>query len=338
MHDLSKIKTASNGTTNYFDLKLQMSDDKSVRLVCFSPPKRKVLQTAYEKRSPVKIEANLNTRKRLYSDSEEYTVPKNAKIMPTELQFNFNEDLDNHLHVVNEALKANIYTSVDLKVKVIIKEENKNPIVQDTKTRYKCDTLVADVTGCAKLVLWEDMINKVARGKCYHFKNITVRIFDDEKYLNTNESTTVEEIDDIQNVNIDAPEIKNNLLKVKVVGVNIKKSPSCLACNHTFPTKEEPAPDEEITRTNCSITTLTSFCNTKLVAQIIVKTTKELATYTCFKDGIESFLKNVKCAKSLTEIEPAELKQLLLKSGEQTIIVDKKAKIIAQFLPASDQK
>lgn len=128
--------------------------------------------------------------------------------MPTELQFNFNENLDNHLHVVNEALKANIYTFVDLKVKVIIKEENKNPIVQDTKTRYKCDTLVADATGCAKLVLWEDMINKVARGKCYHFKNITVRIFDDEKYLNTNESTTVEEIDDIQNINIDAQKSK----------------------------------------------------------------------------------------------------------------------------------
>lgn len=78
-----------------------------------------------------------------------------------------------------------------------------------------------------------------------------MRIFDDEKYLNTNESKTVEEINDIQNINVDAPEIKNNLLKVKVVGVNIKKSPSCLACNHTFPTKEQPAPDEEeITCTN----------------------------------------------------------------------------------------
>jgi len=49
MHGLSKIKTASNGTTNYFDLKLQTSDDKSVSLVCFSLPNRKVLQTAYEK-------------------------------------------------------------------------------------------------------------------------------------------------------------------------------------------------------------------------------------------------------------------------------------------------
>ena len=32
------------------------------------------------------------------------------------------------------------------------------------------------------------------------------------------------EIDDIQNINVDAPQIKNNLLKVKVVGVNIKTS------------------------------------------------------------------------------------------------------------------
>ena len=79
MHGLSKIKTASNGTTNYFDLKLQTSDDKTVRLVCFSPPKRSVLLTAYEKRSPVKIEANLNPEKRLNSDLEEYTVPNRVR-------------------------------------------------------------------------------------------------------------------------------------------------------------------------------------------------------------------------------------------------------------------
>ena len=123
---------------------------------------------------------------------------------------------------------------------------------------------MADETGCAKLMLWENTINQVARGKSYHFKNVTVHIFDNKKYLNTNESTTVEEIDDLQNINVDAPEIKNNL-KEKVVGVNIKKSPSCLACNYTFPTKEQPAPDEEeITCINnyCNITTLTSFCNT----------------------------------------------------------------------------
>ena len=93
--------------------------------------------------------------------------------MPTELKFDFKENLDNHLHAVSQALQANIYTTVDLKVKVIIKEENKNPIVQDTKTRYKCDTLVADETGCAKLVLWENTINRGKR-KVLPFQKCTV--------------------------------------------------------------------------------------------------------------------------------------------------------------------
>lgn len=76
-----------------------------------------------------------------------------------------------------------------------------------------------------------------------------------------------------------------------------------------------------------------------MVAQIIVKTTtQELDTYTCFNDGIESFLKNIKSLKSLTQIEQAEVKPLILKSGKHTIIGDKKAKIIAQFLPAPNHQ
>lgn len=35
--------------------------------------------------------------------------------------------------------------------------------VQDGKTRYKRDTLVAGATGCAKFVLWEDMVDKVTK-------------------------------------------------------------------------------------------------------------------------------------------------------------------------------
>lgn len=92
MHGLSKIKTASNGTTNYSDLKLQTPDDKTVRLVCFSPPKPSVLLPAYEKDH----QPTWTLKKQLNSDLEEYTVPKSAKIMPTELKFNFDENLDKH--------------------------------------------------------------------------------------------------------------------------------------------------------------------------------------------------------------------------------------------------
>lgn len=35
--------------------------------------------------------------------------------------------------------------------------------VQDRKTRYKRDTVVAGATGCPKFVLWEDMADKVTK-------------------------------------------------------------------------------------------------------------------------------------------------------------------------------
>ena len=132
-----------------------VTEEETVLLVCYSPPKRKVLQTAFEKKSPIKIQANLNTRKRLNTDSEEYAIPKNAKVTPSKLEFSYNKAIDDDLHSVQEALEANVYTSVDLKVKIITKELNKQLIVKNAKTTYKCDTTVADHTNSIKLVLWE---------------------------------------------------------------------------------------------------------------------------------------------------------------------------------------
>ena len=45
--------------------------------------------------------------------------------MPSNIEFSNNEAIDDHLHSVKEALEANVYTSVDLKVKIITKEQNK---------------------------------------------------------------------------------------------------------------------------------------------------------------------------------------------------------------------
>ena len=78
---------------------------------------------------------------------------------------------------VEQALHSNVYKSIDVNVKVTMKQENKQSIVKDTATRYKCDTLVADETESIKLVLWEDKIDKVFTGRSYNFKNVTIRIF-----------------------------------------------------------------------------------------------------------------------------------------------------------------
>ena len=58
-------------------------------------------------------------------------------------------------------------------------------------------------------------------GLCYHFNNLTsTRIFDDEKFVNSNELTTVEPIDDIT-IHMETPEIKGKLLVGQCIAIDI---------------------------------------------------------------------------------------------------------------------
>ena len=57
------------------------------------------------------------------------------------------------------------YTDTLLKVKVLTKEENKQPIIQNEKVRYKCDTVIGDNTNSMKLVLWKNIIDDIHAGK-----------------------------------------------------------------------------------------------------------------------------------------------------------------------------
>lgn len=45
------------------------------------------------------------------------------------------------------------------------------------------------------------MINKIHSSKSCHIQSLTVRIFDYNKFVNSNEATVVSEIDDQNNVN-----------------------------------------------------------------------------------------------------------------------------------------
>lgn len=48
--------------------------------------------------------------------------------------------------------------------------------------------------------------------KIYHFQNLTVHIFNDNKYLDTNELTVIGEIDDIHDINLSSPNLEVNLV------------------------------------------------------------------------------------------------------------------------------
>lgn len=71
------------------------------------------------------------------------------------------------------------------------------------KTICKSECIVADSTDSIKLVLWESIIDKVNAGNSYKFQNVTIRLFDDERFLNTNKDTIVTEIPILPDVNLE---------------------------------------------------------------------------------------------------------------------------------------
>ena len=63
----------------------------------------------------------------------------------------FNEALNNQLCTVEEALHCEIFRSIYLKVKIMVKDNNKPSIMYEETLNYKCDTLVTDKTANIKL-------------------------------------------------------------------------------------------------------------------------------------------------------------------------------------------
>jgi hypothetical protein len=331
VHSLSPVKNARNSRTSYFDCLIQTSTDQKVRAVCFDPPKRVNLQQAFQQKSPVKItgvKRSFNTS--FSTDQEEYKIPKQAKIQPATTEFEFNPKISSCQLTVKQALSADLYKTIDIYAKVMSKQENKQPILKNGKKIFKVDCIIADETDSIKLVLWEELISQVESAKSYLFRGVTSRVFDDVKYLSTNDSTIIEAKDNIANVNLTSNEIKDNIIDAQCLGVHIKKQQTCVICNHTL---EFNTHEELVTCPHCDITMLRSTCTTKLVCSLTVKTsTGKLKTLTCFNDAVQSFLVSIKKEISVEVISHEELQKLILHAGQVKMIVDKSSGIIYQFL------
>ena len=126
---------------------------------------------------------------------DEFTITRSAKTSPSTAKFQFNETFANRLCTVEEALRRDVFKVVDLKVKVVQKQQGTQLVYKNGNARRKSDSYIADTTESIKLALWEDLTDHVHAGKSYHFKNLTVRIFEDKKFLNSNENTVIEEIE-----------------------------------------------------------------------------------------------------------------------------------------------
>ena len=298
---VSGVKTAAN--------KVQTTGSDRVRMVRYSPEKRQKLQQSQQYKSPVKISGLVKNKSR-GSTLKVKNTPYQKKQKSPQWMFNSNIMMPlttGRLHTVKQALDLNIYETVDLKVKMMIKSENKQPILQGDKTKYKMDSVVADDTGTVKLVLWEDTIDKLHIGKCYQIQNCKIRVFDNSKFLNTNEFTKKTEIDEIPNINLATPELQDNIVTGQCLGVDLKCTTSSICCNKTIDETNDEA--DTVTYPSCSMTLIKDVLQTKVFAKLLMKIDEKLVNYTALNDAVQSFMSNIKCKTSFM-VWPAMCKKI----------------------------
>lgn len=95
--------------------------------------------------------------------------------------------------------------------------------------------MVADRTNSIKLILWEDTVDKVSAGKSYLLENVSVRSFDDTRFVNTNETTVVQEVDEITDASTSTLGLQENHLTGQCVGIDIKKN--VMPCLQSLPSR-----------------------------------------------------------------------------------------------------
>jgi len=211
-----------------------------------------------------------------------------------------------------------------------MKSEDKQ-IIRAEKTMYKSVTIVADETSSIKLVLWENVIDLVQLGKSYHFQNCKIRVFDDCKFINTNEFTIISEIDNIGAANLNTPDLQDNLITGTCLGFDVKKNRSCTFCNKTI--HDSQSSGTTVKCQNCDVTMLTTSLSTKMVCHVNVKIDTQISHYTAFNDAMQSFCKNMGFEIPAIEIDAEELTLAILNAGQQKLLVDNSTKVIYQFLP-----
>ncbi len=134
------------------------------------------------------------------------------------------------------------------------------------------------------------------------YENCKVRIFDDLKFLNTNEFIKITETDDMVNINLCTPELQGHFIIGECAGAEIKRRDCCISCN-TALEKAEIAGNTTVKCPKCKITMLASSIKTKLVCQLVMNIEGKLSSYTAFNDAIESFCIIVNYNKTAAEAQ-----------------------------------
>ena len=205
-----------------------MSPTKVARGICYSPEKRLKLKEIEEKKIPVIIDNVQRSVARRRATEQEYTVKKKSKITPSVVDYSFNEAFSQTAFTLDQVAEISDYQTIKVDAKVI-SEGDESSLQVRGKTLSKVDYIIADKFASIKLVVWEKTIH-VDVNKSYSFTNISVRTFNDVKYLTTTKYTAVKQIDNLTET-ADATSAVQNYGKTvqgRVVALTVANFKTCI--------------------------------------------------------------------------------------------------------------
>lgn len=231
---------------------------------------------------------------------------------------------------INQITEISDYQTVNIGAKIISQGDESSINVRG-KSLNKVDYIIADKFASIKLVVWEKNIN-VAVNKTYLFSDISVRTFNDVKYLSTTKYTTVKEIDNLTETADVTASIQNygKTITGTVVAVNLIKFKTCIFCNMKIQSNDE---DTAIKCSNCKMTALATQLGQSTLSKIAISELGDdsVVTYTALDSALNTFLASIK-QPNITTFSEVQLLKLFASYKTLKFTVSPKDKLVSDIL------
>lgn len=306
VHKVSEIHTPTKSNP-YFDFNLQLSPSNVVRGVCYSPEKRSKLKETQQKKIAVTIDNVQASIAKRRASEQEYTIKKKSRITPSTVQFPYNDSFSQTTFPIIDIDDISNYQAINVNAKVLSVGKQSTIRVRG-KTLVKVDVIIADETASIKLVLWENNFTLV-ENNTYAMNDVTVRTFNDSKYLTTTKYSTIIQIDDLKRTAPATAQQYGKTITAKTIAVHLTHSQICPFCNNKI---QSPSAASVATKcTGCSLTVLNTQLQNSTLSKFVIQQRDDDAflNYTARDNVVNTFLQSLDkpTVDKFTELQLIEL-------------------------------
>ena len=180
----------------------------------------------------------------------------------------------------------------------------------------KQDVLLADDTAVCQCVLWEHDVKRFELNQCYELRNVTIKSFNNAKYLSLSDKSSVSEAEDIGEVtdcNI-TDHLDGKVVIGEIIGVlSYENYSSCITCNGKVVQISQIISQ----CIKCGLKVKSSRCVECTVARLMIQD-KEGNEYrvTAYNDVIEAIINNADGTDMVEKLLTAPMMKFVISSKD----------------------